>query len=208
MVNGIQAGGLDLALDDSALDIAQYRTLVQNGQIGLTESQQYPELGYTLFNTTIPPFNNIDARLAFAYAVDSRHHGPAAVEADHEDRERSVRPRGDGIPARRRLSDYDPVKAKFYVQKYEQETGRALTFTYLSPGTDAELLKNHRPDEDVHGTGRYRHDGQGARRVAGHQHRDRKALPGRRLAEPRGLRPRHRVRLVALRQPRVCATTR
>jgi peptide/nickel transport system substrate-binding protein len=141
MVNGIQAGGLDLALDDGALDIAQYRTLVKNGQIGLTESQQYPELGYTLFNTTIPPFDNIDARLAFAYALDR-------VTANRLRAKQITKiasgPFGPGVMGY--LPDagypsYDPAKAKSYVKKYEQETGRQLTFTYLSPGTDPELLK-------------------------------------------------------------------
>ena len=140
-VNGIQAGNLDLALDDGPLDIVQYRALAKKGQINLVESQKYPELGYTLFNTTIPPFNNIDARLAFAYAVDRvtsnrlRADGITTIASG---------PFGPGVMGY--LPDagfpkYNAATAKTYVKKYEQETGRPLKFTYLSPGTDTELLK-------------------------------------------------------------------
>jgi peptide/nickel transport system substrate-binding protein len=140
-VDGIQAGNLDLALDSSAIDIAQYRPLARQGKIGLVESDKYPELGYTLFNTTVPPFDNIDARLAFAYASDRatsnrvRSKGVTKIASG---------PFGPGVMGY--LSDsgypgFDLAKAKSYVKKYERETGKRLEFTYLSPGTDAELLK-------------------------------------------------------------------
>ena len=141
MVNGIQAGGLDLALDSTATDIAQYRTLVQNGKIGLTESQQYPELGYTLFNTTIPPFNNIDARRAFAYATDRVTENRLRAKAITKIASGPFGPGVMGYLPDAGYPNYDPVKAKAFVKKYEQETGLPLKFTYLSPGTDPELLK-------------------------------------------------------------------
>jgi peptide/nickel transport system substrate-binding protein len=141
IVNGIQSGGLDLALDDSALNIAQYRKFVQDGQINLTESQKFPELGYTLFNTTTAPFNNIDARLAFAWAIDRVT--STRLRAKNITKIASG-PFGPGVMGY--LPDagypgYSPTKAKSYVKKYEQETGQQLKFTYLVPGTDPELLK-------------------------------------------------------------------
>jgi peptide/nickel transport system substrate-binding protein len=141
MVNGIQAGDLDLALDDGALDIVQYRDLAKAGNINLTESEKFPELSYVMFNVTKPPFNNKNARLAFAYAID-------------RDQENKLRNKGISTPASgpfgpdvvgylkdTGLPSYDPVKAKDFVAKYKADTGKDLAFTYLSAGTDPEGLK-------------------------------------------------------------------
>ena len=142
MVNGIQAGNLDLALDDGAVNIVQYRQFAKDGKINLTESQKNPELSYTLFNVTKPPFDNINARLAVAYAVDRVN--------ENKLRNKDVSPLATGpfgpgvmgylktIPG---TPSYDPVKAKDYVAKYTAATGQPLQFTYLSAGTDAETLK-------------------------------------------------------------------
>jgi peptide/nickel transport system substrate-binding protein len=141
MVNGIQSGNLDLALDDGAINIVQYRQFAKDGKINLTESTKNPELAYTLFNVTTAPFNNINARLAFAYAVDRVQENTL--------RNKNVSPLasgpfGPGVPgylANPGLPSYDPVKAKQYLAKYTQETGKPLQFTYLSAGTDPEGLK-------------------------------------------------------------------
>jgi peptide/nickel transport system substrate-binding protein len=141
VVNGIQAGNLDLALDDGALDIAQFRDFAKSGTINLTESTKYPEISYTIFNTTIPPFNNKNARLAVAYAVDRvqqnklRNKGLLQLASG---------PFGPGVMGYLKntgFPDYNPTKAKGYVDKYTAETKKPLQFTYLSPGTDPEGLK-------------------------------------------------------------------
>jgi peptide/nickel transport system substrate-binding protein len=141
VLNGIQAGGFDLALDSNALNIADYRTLARKGRIGLVESQKYPELGYTLFNTTIPPFNNINARLAYAYAIDRVTANRLRAKGITKIASGPFGPGVMGYLADTGYPSYDPVKAKTYVKKYEQETGEKLAFTYLVPGTDPELLK-------------------------------------------------------------------
>jgi peptide/nickel transport system substrate-binding protein len=90
---------------------------------------------------TTAPFNNINARLAFAYAVDRVQENTL--------RNKNVSPLasgpfGPGVPgylANPGLPSYDPVKAKQYLAKYTQETGKPLQFTYLSAGTDPEGLK-------------------------------------------------------------------
>jgi peptide/nickel transport system substrate-binding protein len=141
MVNGIQAGNLDLALDDGAIDIAQYRTFAKNGQINLTESDKFPELAYTLFNTTVAPFNNINARLAVAWAVDRVQENKLR---NKDLLTLASGPFGPGVMGYVKdtgLPGYDPVKAKGYVAKYTAETHQPLQFTYLSAGTDPEGLK-------------------------------------------------------------------
>jgi peptide/nickel transport system substrate-binding protein len=141
MLNGIQSGDLDLALDDGPLNIAQYRSLARDGHINLTESAKYPEVLYTLFNVTTAPFNNIDARLAFAYALDrvtsNRLRGKNITEL-------ASGPFGPGVMGylpNTGFPNYDPAKAKTHLEKYTKATGQPLKFTFLSPGTDPEILK-------------------------------------------------------------------
>jgi peptide/nickel transport system substrate-binding protein len=141
MVNGIQTGDITLALDDGAPNIVQYRDLAKAGSINLTESVKYPELAYTMLNVTKEPFNNINARLAFAYAVDR--------EQENKLRNKNVSdlasgPFGPGVMGYLKdtnLPEYDPAKAKDYAAKYKADTGKNLEFTYLSAGTDSEGLK-------------------------------------------------------------------
>jgi peptide/nickel transport system substrate-binding protein len=141
MVNGIQSGNISLALDDGAINIVQYRQLAAQHKINLTESQKYPELAYTLFNVTKPPFNNINARLAYAYGVN------AAQENKLRNKDVSPLAQGPfgpgvmGYLADSGLPRYNPAKARMYAAKYKQQTGQNLSFTYLSPGTDPEGLK-------------------------------------------------------------------
>ena len=71
MVNGIQAGDLDLALDDGPINIVAVPQASRRAARSTSPSRsKFPELSYTLFNVTKAPFNNKNARLAFAYAVD------------------------------------------------------------------------------------------------------------------------------------------
>jgi peptide/nickel transport system substrate-binding protein len=141
MVNGIQSGNISLALDDGAINIVQYRSLAAQHKIQLTESQKFPELAYTLFNVTVPPFNNINARLAVAYGVNRVQENKLR---NKDVSELAQGPFGPGVMGYLKDSGfptYNPTKAKEYVQKYKDETGKKLTFTYLSPGTDPEGLK-------------------------------------------------------------------
>ena len=141
MVNGMQSGDLDLALDGQTIDIAQYHSLARENKIGLVESAKYPELGYTLFNTTIPPFDNINARKAFAYAADRATTNRVRAKGITKIASGPFGPGVMGYLADTGYPSYNLATAKSYVKKYEQQTGRRLKFTYLSPGTDPELLK-------------------------------------------------------------------
>jgi peptide/nickel transport system substrate-binding protein len=141
VVNGIQSGDLDLALDANAINIAQYRTLAQKGSINLVESQENTEVAYTLFNTTVAPFNNIDARRAFAYAIDRATSNRLRSKGITKNASGPFSPGVMGYLSDTGYPKYNPTKAKAYVKKYEQETGKELKFTFLVPGTDPELLK-------------------------------------------------------------------
>ncbi len=142
MVNSIQSGNIDMLLDDTARDVKQYRGFASSNQIKESESDKYPELSYTMLNATKLPFSNIDARMAFAYAVDRtqldkvRYLNVLAPASG---------PFGPGVKGYLKdagLPSYDPVKAKALVKKYTQETGKPLTLTFVSAGTDPNALQD------------------------------------------------------------------
>jgi peptide/nickel transport system substrate-binding protein len=139
-VNAITSKSLDLALTDVPTSIASLQSAQKAGTINLIESDKFPEITYNLFNSGKAPFDNINARLAFAYAVDrdalNRVRNKNLLKA-------ASGPFGPGVLGYlpdTGLPSYDPAKAKTYVQKYTQETGKKLEFT-LATTNDTDGLK-------------------------------------------------------------------
>jgi peptide/nickel transport system substrate-binding protein len=146
LVNGLQAKQFDAAQTDSPDAIKQLNSLVSGGQLEMVQSDKFAEIAYNLINSNKAPFDNIDARKAFAYGVNAdeyikvrtyglvkRAWGPFAPEV------LGYLPQS-GYPAGT-LINYDPTKAKTLVAKYKAETGRPLAFTY-STTPDPYSLQN------------------------------------------------------------------
>jgi peptide/nickel transport system substrate-binding protein len=105
------------------------------------ETTRYAEVNYLMLNAGAPPFDNRNARLAVAHALDRdglielrgnglvmRADGPFAPgNMGHVE--------DPGFPA------YDVEKAKEYVAAYEAETGQKLTIA-LTSTDDPEVIKN------------------------------------------------------------------
>lgn len=140
VVNGVQSGNLSIVLDDVARNIVKYRQFKDAGQIKLAESDKFPELQYTMLNATRAPFNDINARLAFAYAVDRDQLNKIRYGGILTPASGPFGPGTLGFLPDTGLPSYDPAKAKQYVQQYEQATGKKLSLTYVSAGTDPEGL--------------------------------------------------------------------
>ncbi len=131
-VNALLAGELNAMHTSTPENIDRLRTEKDNGKVGLVESDKFAEVAYVMFNASKPPFDNINARLAAAYAVDRdafnqvRNLGLTKV-ASGPFAEGSVGYLEDaGFPK------YDLDKAKDYAAKYEQETGNPLEITVLT----------------------------------------------------------------------------
>ncbi len=131
-VNALLAGELNAMHTSTPENIDRLRTEKDNGKVGLVESDKFAEVAYVMFNASKPPFDNINARLAAAYAVDRdafnqvRNLGLTKV-ASGPFAEGSVGYLEDaGFPK------YDLNKAKDYAAKYEQETGNPLEITVLT----------------------------------------------------------------------------
>jgi peptide/nickel transport system substrate-binding protein len=136
--NAIQAGEISLTHESGGERIAQYRSLADAGTINLVESSEQAEVSYLLLNASKPPFDNILARQAVAYAID--------YERLNSLRNQDIFPVANGPFAPGtvgHLDDtgfptFDQAKARDLVAQYEAQTGQPLTFVGSStsdPGT-------------------------------------------------------------------------
>ncbi len=153
LVNGMQAKQFDIAETDSTDAIYQLRQIGTSGGINMVESDQFPEVAYNMFNSSKPPFDNINARKAFAYAVNPDEYNTVR---QHSLLTKAYGPFGKGnigyLPKAQYpagvLPTYDPAKATAFANTYQQQTGQKLAFTYLT-GTDpialqdAQLIQNY-----------------------------------------------------------------
>jgi len=141
LVNGLNTQLYDLTLSDDTVAIDQLQPKVDSNSLSMIKSSNDPEVSYTLFNDSKPPFDNINARLAFAYAVDREEYNRIANKGLLALASGPFGPGTLGYVKDTNLPKYDPAKAKQYVQKYTQQSGQPLAFTY-SAGSDPISLTN------------------------------------------------------------------
>jgi peptide/nickel transport system substrate-binding protein len=139
-INAIKSNAIDLALTDVPTEIDTLRKDAKSGKINMTESDKFPEIAYNIFNTTKPPFDNINARLAFAYAIDRDKLNEVRNKGLLKQANGPFGPGVLGYIADPGVPHYDVAKAKAAVQKYKQETGKNLEFT-LGTTNDTDGLK-------------------------------------------------------------------
>ena len=129
-VNSLQGGEINVMHSPNALQIDALRQLADSGEVSLVESEEYAEVGYAMLNVAKPPFDNVNARLALAHAIDR--------DALNEVRNKGILTNASGPFAPGTMGyvedsgypEYDVEKAKEYLAKYEEETGEKLSFTY------------------------------------------------------------------------------
>jgi peptide/nickel transport system substrate-binding protein len=69
-LNALRSGQLNMMMTDDGKVITQARQAVNTGQLAAVENQKYAEIGYTMLRVDKPPFNDLIARQAVAYAGD------------------------------------------------------------------------------------------------------------------------------------------
>ena len=138
LVQGLQASPpqFDMALSDDNTAISQLLPVVKSGALDMLKSDQNPEVAYTLFNDSKPPFNNILARQAFAYSVDRDKYNQIANHGLLTLASGPFGPGTLGYVENTGLPTYDPAKAADFAKQYTAETHQPLEFTYQT-GTDS-----------------------------------------------------------------------
>jgi peptide/nickel transport system substrate-binding protein len=144
MENGLESSPpqFDLALTDSTDVVYQIQNgPLKSGSLGLITSGVHPEVAYTLFNDAKPPFNNILARKAFAYAVNRNGYNKLANQDLLQLATGPFGPGTLGYVANTGLPEYNPTLAKSFAAQYTAETHQPLAFTY-STTSDPVALKD------------------------------------------------------------------
>ncbi len=148
LVNAFETGEVTALHESGPESIEVLRGLEEQGQANLVESGEYAEVGYTMLNASKPPFDNLLARRAMAYAADR--------DAINEIRNRGLLENASGPFAPGNMGyledagypRYDPDKARELVEQYEEETGLPFEFAISStPDTStvetAQLVKQY-----------------------------------------------------------------
>ena len=142
--NGLESSPpqYDLAFTDQTDVIDQIQKgPLKSGQLGLLSSGVHPEVAYTLFNDSKPPFNNILARKAFAYAVNRNGYNKIANQDLLQLASGPFGPGTIGYVENTDLPGYDVAKAKDYAAQYTAEAHQPLAFTYQTT-SDPVALKD------------------------------------------------------------------
>lgn len=124
-LNMLRAGDLDLINVRSPKEILDLRAstmkVVENGE---------GEEEYLLLNTSAPPFDNKDARLAVAYALDAERWRKDLLLGVDPPANSPFAPGQLGYLEDNGYPAFDLAKAKEHVKKYTDATGKPLDFTW------------------------------------------------------------------------------
>jgi len=129
-VKRVQDGELDVThLSDGQL-ISRLRG-AHARTVNLVEGDVGGEVVYTMLNVSAPPFDNPTARLALAYALDTKEliratQGGVVSQAVQPFAKNNI---GYVAPNDLKFPGYDPARAKQLARRYQQQTGRTLSFT-------------------------------------------------------------------------------
>ncbi len=117
--------------------INSLRDLSKSGDIQTAEDRGENEEAFVMFNTSAPPFDNLTARQAVAYATDD---DTWITTFGIDPSKKTNSPFGKDSPyyADNPFPQFDQAKARDLVQQYKNETGKDLAFT-LGSTTDPNV---------------------------------------------------------------------
>lgn len=140
-VNAIQTGEINVMHTSGPMFIKDLRALAEQGDIELVESDEQGEVTYVMLNASRPPFDNLTARQALAYAGDREGLNEIINEGITRNASGPFAPGNVGYLDDAGYPEHDLERAKELVAQYEEETGRPLEYT-LWHAAGAEVLES------------------------------------------------------------------
>jgi peptide/nickel transport system substrate-binding protein len=126
-LNALESGEIDAFHASSNTEVAtieQLRSLSDDGQVNLTESDDFAEVGNLMLNATAPPFDNPIARQAAATAIDREQINEILNKNIPTIANGPFSPGTLGYIEDTGYPEYDEAAATELVQQYEEETGQ------------------------------------------------------------------------------------
>lgn len=131
-VNALLAGDITMMHTPVPEFIDALDAAAEEGKITNTQSDKFTEVNFVQLNTSVPPFDNKNARLAIANALD--------METLNQTRNLGLTKIANGPFAPGNMGylkdtgypTYNPEKAKKYLEAYKADTGQDLEFTLIA----------------------------------------------------------------------------
>jgi peptide/nickel transport system substrate-binding protein len=145
-LNALQSGEVNAMHVDEPPTIDELHSQQEAGTVNVTETTDFGEVSYTMLNQSQPPFDNIAARQAVAYATDFEEFNQIQGEGLLTFATGPFAPGNVGHLEDTGFPTFDLDRARELVSQYEEETGRPLRFSYSTTQTEwtignAQLLK-------------------------------------------------------------------
>ena len=145
-LNALQSGDINAMHTSDAPTVSDLRDLADSGEVNAYESEEFGEVSYIMLNETKPPFDNIKARQAMAYAVNFEETNAILNDGITTQATGPFAPGKIGNLEDTGFPTYDAAEAERLVGEYEAETGQDLSFTYTTTNAQvtidqAQLLK-------------------------------------------------------------------
>jgi peptide/nickel transport system substrate-binding protein len=139
----LQGGQLDLVHTSSAQSIDRLKTVA--GVTETTEKAGNRDVRYYLINTSKAPFDNPDARLALAYALNVPEINTIRNKGMFDVTNSIIDSKGEGYVKNTKFPKYNLNKAKDLVQKVKAASGGQFNVTFLTTNdtenlSEAQLL--------------------------------------------------------------------
>jgi peptide/nickel transport system substrate-binding protein len=129
MERTLKAGGIDIGHFSQERIIAELRDLREKGDIQMDDSNLNAEVGHVMLNASKAPFDNANARLALAYALDRKELNQILYAGIGTAASGPFPPGSVGYLPQTPYPEFDEGRAKELVQKYRDETGQPIRFT-------------------------------------------------------------------------------
>ncbi|HET6953936.1 MAG TPA: ABC transporter substrate-binding protein [Acidimicrobiales bacterium] len=129
-LNALESGDLNAMHTSEPETVSELRDRAESGEVNAYESEEFGEVGYLMLNVTHPPFDNITARQAVAYASNFDELNAILGDGILTQATGPFAPGNIGNLDDTGLPQFDLDKAKSLVEQYKEETGQDLAFTY------------------------------------------------------------------------------
>ncbi|MEZ5207430.1 MAG: ABC transporter substrate-binding protein [Acidimicrobiales bacterium] len=132
---GLKSGDFEMIHTTDQATILEMRDLAAQGQIQLVEDQGEAEEGFVMLNTSKPPFDDIRARQAVAYATNNEEYNSIVNYDVNFVANGPFTPDSPWYLEDNGYPEYDPAKAQELVNEIKAEKGE-FAFTLRGGGVD------------------------------------------------------------------------
>jgi peptide/nickel transport system substrate-binding protein len=134
--NALLSGEINAMHTSDPETVSELRDRTEAGEVNSYESNEFAEVSYVMLNASKPPFDNIKARQAVAYALNFEDYNTIIGDGILTQATGPFAPGNVGNLDDSGFPTYDPDEAARLVDEYEAETGQPLSFSYT--GTQAQ----------------------------------------------------------------------